>query len=83
MMVNIVWRRSGRDKQVHAFAATQIIEVERGYLKAVCSHITPPAALEPTGHMPNQDTCTDCLHIVGGRSAGSVGDAGRHGPPPP
>ena len=83
MMVNVVWRRSSRDKQVHAFVVAQIAEPGRSYLEALCRHAAPHAALEPTRHRPGQDTCMHCLLSVGGRLADAGGDPGRHGTPPP
>ena len=44
MTVNVSWRRSGRDGQVHAFP--QVAE-PRSFLVALCSHSTRPAALGP------------------------------------
>ena len=48
-MVNISWRRSAKDDQVHAFPVVQVAE-PRSFLVAICSHSVRPAALEPAGH---------------------------------
>ena len=83
MIANVVWRRSSRDKQVHAFLVPQLAEPDRSFLEALCRHTAPPAALEPAVHRPGQDTCMHCLLSVGGRLADAGGDPGRHGAPPP
>ncbi len=56
--VNIVWRRSGYDKQVHAFSLAQIAS-GRSYLEAICEHTAPPAVLEPVLR-PGADACRVC-----------------------
>ncbi len=83
-MVNIVWRRSGRDQQVHAFRPEQVAE-NRIYLVAICSHIAPPAVLEPVVHVAGHRsalldvrTCLPCLVIVSNQLAEA-----RHGAPSP
>lgn len=82
-MVNVVWRRSSYDQQVHAFPLAQVAEAGRRYLEAVCSHSAPPVALEPTLDPPGMGTCMSCLLILGDRLADAGGDPGRHGTPPP
>ncbi len=83
MIVNIAWRRSGCDEQVHAFPLAQIAEAGRGYLEAVCSHTAPPTALQPTVGRPSQNTCSHCLLIIDDRLADAGGDPGPHGTIPP
>ena len=75
-MVNVVWRRSGCDKQVHAFSLAQIAS-GRSYLEAVCEHIVPPAVLEPVLR-PGPDTCRPCLSVLGNRLADAGGGPGRY-----
>ena len=55
MMVNIAWRRSGHDGQVHAFPLAQVAEPGRSYPEAICSHSAPPSVLEPAGYRPGQN----------------------------
>ena len=68
-MVNISWRRSARDQQVHAFPEAQAAEPR--YLEALCSHSAPPAVLEPAVHVAGHwsalldaSTCLPCLVVV-------------------
>ena len=83
MMVNVVWRRSGYDQQVHAFPLGQVAEAGRSCLEAICSHTAPPAILEPTGDRPRRDACRPCLFVLGNRLADAGGDPGRYGSPAP
>ena len=77
-MVNVSWRRSTYDDQVHAFPVAQVAE-PRSFLVAICSHSARPAALEPAGYrghwsaLLDASTCLGCLAIVGDQLA----DAGR------
>ncbi len=71
MTENTVWRRSRRDRQVHAFPPQQVAETNRIYLKAICSHVTSPAVLEPVVHVAGHwsalldvDSCMACLVTV-------------------
>ena len=75
MIVNIVWRRSGYDRQVHAFPLAQIAEANRAYLEAICSHSAPPSVLEPTARRPGRDTCRPCLFVLGNRLDDAGGGA--------
>lgn len=74
-MVNVSWRGSGHDGQVHAFPLGQAAEPGRRRLEAVCSHSARPAALEPAGHrghwsaLLDASTCLPCLAIVGDQLA--------------
>ncbi len=83
-MVNISWRRSAKDDQVHAFPVAQVAE-PRSFLKAICSHSVRPAALELAGHrghwsaLLDVNACLACLAIISDQLA----DAGRPGTPPP
>ena len=74
-IANVAWRRSDRDRQVHAFVLTQIAEANRTYLEALCRHSAPPDAVEPAVHRPGENTCLHCLVILG--------DPGRPGAPLP
>ncbi len=80
MLVNVVWRRSVKDDQVHAFDLAQIAE-PRSFLVAICSHSARPTALAPAGHrahgsaLLDVSACLACLSIVGDQLA----DAGRPG----
>ena len=68
-MVNISWRRSAKDDQVHAFPAVQAAEA-RSYLRALCTHTVRPVAVEPVGHrghwpaLLDVSACLACLAIV-------------------
>ena len=80
MLVNVVWRRSAKDDQVHAFPAVQAAE-PRSFLVAICSHSARPAALEPAEHrghwgaLLDLRACLACLAIVSDQLA----DAGQPG----
>ena len=69
--MNIVWRRSSYDQQVHAFRPEQVAEAGRGYLEAICSHSLPPAVLEPVAHVAGPwsallepSACLPCLATI-------------------
>ena len=88
--MNVVWRRSGHDDQVHAFPLAQAAEPGRGYLEVLCTHSAPPTVLKPAVHLAGHwsalldvSTCMACLLIVGDQLADAGGDPGRHSTPPP
>ncbi len=83
MIANVAWKRSSRDRQVHAFIVPRVTEPGRSFLEALCRATAPVEALEPAVHRPGGDTCLHCLLIVGGRVADADGDPGRDGTSPP
>ncbi len=67
-MVNISWRRSARDDQVHAFRVDQVAE-PRSFLVAICSHSVRCCVGGTTGWYTNPGgrsgltvTGTPCSH---------------------
>lgn len=51
-IANVAWRRSGRDKQVHAFVLSQIAEANRTFLEALCRHSAPARGSGTCGARP-------------------------------
>ena len=81
MVVNIAWRRSAKDHQVHAFPL-EVAEPGWMRLEALCSHSARAAAVEPPGHrghwqaLLDPDTCLTCLVVI---SDLLFAEAGRYG----